>query len=135
MTEVETPRPHLHACVWFSVVPHLHACVWFSVVPGSVTSQTVAHQAPLSMGSSRRERWSGLPFLPPGDLPDLGSNPCLRHWQADSLPLSYLGSPPALQTHKWWTLVALLFFFENKSISPSHCRSLMSHCFSGLICT
>ena len=31
---------------------------------------TVAHQAPLSMGFSRQESWSGLPCLPPGDLPD-----------------------------------------------------------------
>ena len=31
-----------------------------------------AHQAPLSMGFSRQEYWSGLPFLPPGDLPDPG---------------------------------------------------------------
>ena len=31
---------------------------------------TVAHQAPLSMGFSRQEYWSGLPFPPPGDFPD-----------------------------------------------------------------
>ena len=31
---------------------------------------TVAYQAPLSMGFSRKEYWSGLPFPPPGDLPD-----------------------------------------------------------------
>ena len=36
---------------------------------------TVAHQAPLSMGFPRREYWSGLPFPPPGDLPDLGIEP------------------------------------------------------------
>ena len=33
---------------------------------------TVAHQAPLSMGFSRQEDWSGLPFPPPGDLTDPG---------------------------------------------------------------
>ena len=32
--------------------------------------RTVARQAPLSMGFSRQEHWSGLPCLPPGDLPD-----------------------------------------------------------------
>ena len=37
----------------------------------SVTPWTVSRQAPLSMGSSRQEHWSGLPFPPPGDLPDL----------------------------------------------------------------
>ena len=34
---------------------------------------TIACQAPLSMGFSRQEYWSGLPFAPPGDLPDSGS--------------------------------------------------------------
>ena len=37
-----------------------------------VTPQTVAHQAPLSMGFSRQEYWCGLPCPPPEDLPDLG---------------------------------------------------------------
>ena len=36
---------------------------------------TVAHQAPLSMGFSRQEHWSGLPFPPPGDPPDPGIEP------------------------------------------------------------
>ena len=36
----------------------------------SATLQTVTHQALLSMGFSRQEYWSGLPCLPPGDLPD-----------------------------------------------------------------
>ena len=36
---------------------------------------TVAHQAPLSMGYSRQEHWSGLTFPPPGDLPDPGIKP------------------------------------------------------------
>jgi len=41
------------------------------------------------MGFPRQEYWSGLPFPSPGDLPTQGSNPCLLHWKADSLPLSY----------------------------------------------
>ena len=40
-----------------------------------MTPQTVARQAPLSMGLSRQECWSGLPFPPPGDLPDQGIEP------------------------------------------------------------
>ena len=36
------------------------------------TPWTVARQAPLSMGFSRQESWSGLPFPPPGSLPDPG---------------------------------------------------------------
>ena len=50
------------------------------------TPWTVAHQAPLSMGFSRRVYWSGLPFPPPGDLPDSGIKPRSPDLQADSLP-------------------------------------------------
>ena len=39
------------------------------------TPWTVANQAPPSMGFSRREYWSGLPFPSPGDLPDPGIKP------------------------------------------------------------
>ena len=44
--------------------------VWLCVTPW-----TVAHQAPLSVKFSRQEYWSGLPFPPPGDLPDPGIEP------------------------------------------------------------
>ena len=40
-----------------------------------VTLWAIAHQVPLSMGFSRQEYWSGLPFPPPGDLPDSGIKP------------------------------------------------------------
>ena len=52
-------------------------CVWsqFSYVSLFVTLWTVARQAPLSMGFSRQEYWSGLPWPPPGDLPDPGIQP------------------------------------------------------------
>ena len=39
------------------------------------TLQTVVHQAPLSMGFSRQEYWSGLPCPPPGDLLNPGIEP------------------------------------------------------------
>ena len=39
------------------------------------TPWTIAHQAPLSMGFSRQEYWSGLPFPSPGDLPEPGTKP------------------------------------------------------------
>ena len=69
----------------------------FSHVRLFVTLWSVAHEAPLSTGFSSQEYWSGLPFCPSGDLPDPGiepmspANPCLLHWQVDSLPLSHLG--------------------------------------------
>ena len=49
------------------------------------TSWTVAHQAPLSMGFSRQEFWSGLPFPSPGDLPNPGIEPRSPSLQADAL--------------------------------------------------
>ena len=61
-----------------------------------VTLWSVARQAPLSMGFSRQECWSGLPFPPPGDLPTQGSNSSLLHflhWQACSLPPGPPGTP------------------------------------------
>ena len=66
----------------------MHMC---SVASDSATLWTVAHQAPLSMGFSRPEYWSGLPHPPPGDLPDPGIEPCLLcllPWQMDSLTTS-----------------------------------------------
>ena len=39
------------------------------------TPWTIALQAPLSMGFPRQEYWNGLPFPPPGDLPDSGIEP------------------------------------------------------------
>ena len=47
---------------------------------------TVAHQAPLSMGFSRQEYWSSLPFPSPGDLPDPGIEPRSPALQTDALP-------------------------------------------------
>ena len=52
-----------------------------------VTPWTVAHQAPLSMGFSRQEYGSGLPFPSPGDLPDLGIEPRTPALLADSYQL------------------------------------------------
>ena len=46
-----------------------------SVTSDSVTPRTAARQAPLSMGCPRQECWSGLPFPPPGALPDSGIEP------------------------------------------------------------
>ena len=59
--------------------------VWLFATPWTVT-----HQAPLSMGFSRQEHWSGLPFPSPGDLPDAGIKPGSPSLQADSL----LSKPP-----------------------------------------
>ena len=71
-----------------------HRCVRLFATPW-----TVGHQVPLFMEFSGKEYWSGLPFPTPGDLLTQGLNPCLLHWQVDSLLLSHLGSP-SHQSHK-----------------------------------
>ena len=50
------------------------------------TPWTVANQAPLSMGFSRQQYWSGLPFPSPGNLPDPGMEPGSPALQVDALP-------------------------------------------------
>ena len=55
--------------VWVCV-PSCFSGVWLFAAPW-----TIAHQAPLSMGFSREDPWSGLPCLPPGDLPNPGIQP------------------------------------------------------------
>ena len=74
----------------------VHACCGFSRVWLFVTPWTVAHQAPLSMGFSRQEYWSGLPCPPPGDLSDPAmepESPIFPALQTDSLPVSPWASP------------------------------------------
>ena len=68
----------------------------FSRVQLFATLWTVALQAPLSMGFSRQEDWSGLPCAPPGELPYPGIKPSSLMspaLQADSLPLAPPGKP------------------------------------------
>ena len=62
----------------------------------SVTLWTVAPQTLLSIGFPRQASWSGLPFPPPGDLPDPRSEPASPvspALQADSLPTEPSGKP------------------------------------------
>ena len=104
-----SPRIFVYVCIHICIHTDPWACMLrclcvlnhFSHVWLFMTLWTVAHQAPMSMEFSSQEHWSGL--LCPPDLPDLQFNPCrgsqfdhllhLLHWQADSLPLSHLGSP------------------------------------------
>ena len=66
----------LHVTLWLnSSFPFVCMPSPFSHVCFFATLYTVAHQAPLSMGFSKQEYWSGLPFPSPGDLPDPGMEP------------------------------------------------------------
>ena len=58
-----------------------------------MTPWTVAYQAPLSIGFSRQEYWSGLPFAFPGDLPYPGIKAGLPHCRQTLYHLSHQGSP------------------------------------------
>ena len=64
-----------------------------SVVSDPATLRTVAHQASLSMGFSRQEYWSGLPFPSPGDLPNPGIEPWSPALRADALTSEPSGKP------------------------------------------
>ena len=69
---------------------------------------TIAHQAPLSMGFSRQECWSGLPFPSSGDLPGPGIKPPSPALQADASP----SEPPGkslLYTWDSWKSVRVVF--------------------------
>ena len=74
----------------------IHIVVWLfscSIVPDSfATPGTVTLQVPLFMRLSTQEYWRWLPFPSPGHLPKPGIEPLSPAWQADSLPLSKLGS-------------------------------------------
>ena len=68
--------------------------MWLSVMSDSAPLCTVAHQAPLSIGFSRQEDWSGLPFPLPGNLPDPGMQSAPHRplaLQMDFIPLSLQG--------------------------------------------
>ena len=76
-------------CVCVCVCVCVCALSHFSHVWLFVTPRAVADQALLSMGFSRQEYWSGLPFPPLGYLPDPGIeplSPVSLALQADSLP-------------------------------------------------
>ena len=68
-------------------------CGSHSVVPDSLsTPWNVACQAPVSLGFSGQEYWSGLPCAPPRDLPDPGMEPTILHCRQMLYHLSHQGS-------------------------------------------
>ena len=95
---------------WRPVLPAfpLSTCMLnhFSCVQFFATPWTVAHQAPLYMGFSRQEYWSGLPCPSPGDLPEPGIEPGSPALQADALP----SEPPGIHQGAWLLLLLLSRF-------------------------
>ena len=84
----------------------LLTCEWvksLSRVRLFATLWTGAHQAPQSIGFSRQEYWSRLPFPSPGDLPDPGIKPRSPTLQADTLTSEPWG---------WFTIVMFYNFLK-----------------------
>ena len=79
-----------YVCVCVCVCARVHMR-GLSHVQLFTTPWTIAHQAPLSIGSSRQEYSSGWPCPPQKIFPTQGLNPGLLHWQVDSLPLHHAG--------------------------------------------
>ena len=77
------------------------SCVWLFVTPW-----TIAYQAPLSMGFSRQEYWSGLPVPSLGGLPDPGIKPGSPALQTDALP----SGPPGKQPESNLTYLTAIAF-------------------------
>ena len=106
-----------------------HCAIWPLKVKAKLLSHvrlfttpwTVAYQPPPSMGFSRQEYWSGLPFPSPGDLPDPGIEPKSPALQADALP----SEPPGKPFGHWTT--------SHSSLSPT--SSLPSMATAPCICT
>ena len=86
----------------YGIKRHFHAVLMCVLVAKSFTTlcdpQTVDCQAPLSMGFSRPQYWSELPFPTPGDLPNPKIGPRSPTLQADSLPPELSGKPLS----EWW---------------------------------
>ena len=101
----------VHLCVCVCMLSHvcvqLFATIW-----------AVAHQASLSLGFPRQEYWSGLPFPPPGDLPDPGMEPVSLVSQADSLSIEPRSKPSSVYTSM--LLSQFVPPFSSPSLSTSY---------------
>ena len=78
---------------------------------------TVAHQAPPSMGFSRQEYWSGLPFPSPGDLPYPGIEPRSPAFWADALS----SKPPGKPNKPRQCIKKQRYYFTDKGLSNQSC--------------
>ena len=99
---------HTYMCM----CTYIHIYVYMKVKVKSVsrvrlcaTLQTGARQAPLSMGFSRQEYWSELPFPSPGNPPDPGIQFRSLTLQTDSLPSETSGNPICIYTYKYACLI------------------------------
>ena len=100
------------------------------------TPWTIAHQAPLSMGFSRQEHWSGWPFPSPGDLPDARTKPGAPALQADSFPSELPGKPTVVSlndtelVYNWASDLTLLSFLSTFLLGQKY-SNVLSYSNSG----
>ena len=107
---------------------------WLSRVRLFATPWTVACQAPLSLGFSKQEYWSGLPFPSPGDLPNPGIEPGSPVLQADALPSESPGKCWVPKNWYFWTVMLEKFLespLDCKEIQPVHPKGNQSWIFIG----
>ena len=83
------------------------------------TSWTVAHQAPPSMGFSRQEYWSGLPFPSPGESSRPRDGTQVSRMQADALTSELPGKPLFFHFHFLYstTLTSIYDYWKNHSLN------------------
>ena len=108
----------LRPCSWHYV------CVSCSVMSNSLRpQQTVGQPAPLSIGFSRQEYWSGLPFSSLGDLLDPGIEPRSPALQADPL----LSEPPGklIYKNRFFRLFSILGYFKIQFPMLYSCLSIL----------
>ena len=110
---------HTHTLLIIVVVQFL-SCVWIFATPW-----TVAHQAPLSMGFSRQESWSGLPFPTPGDHPNPEIKPRSPSLQADSLPFE-----PSGRWHRCKFPFITCMTLTDRATIPGYLLWQLAHAFS-----
>ena len=123
--ERERERERWYWSLWLSVLGHF-SCVWLCA-----TLWTLVLQAPLLMGFSRQEYWSGLHALLQRIISTHGSNLCLLrllHWQMCSLPLVPSEKPPlwlsilSPKTFTWnypemMTINVLFLHYQNSNLN------------------
>ena len=94
-----------------------------SVIFDSTTLWTVARQAPLSLGFSRQQYWSGLPGPPPGDLPDLGTKPATP--TSPTLQANSLHTEPHGLMNEFNYSLSHLYIFSLASLIHSRIKVMM----------
>ena len=92
-------------------------CLHSNCFPLFMTSWTVAHQAPLSMGFSKQEYWSRVPFPSPGHLPDPGTEPMSSALGGRFCTTILPGKPKIWGLH-FSPATVCLFFMEVPSKAP-----------------